>query len=120
MKTSFKIAIATYLVVMAGCVGAFFVQQSVVYGDHIRPGREQSRSPVAVTLRDKQSGEVREAEITFLNTSLATNPLRMGNEIEEQFLSLMVANLATGMMILFFAVTRSHNVEPARVADAQQ
>ena len=118
MKTPVKIAIATYLVVMAGCVVAFFAQQSVVYGDHIRQGREQSQSPVAIMLRDKQSGETREAEMTFVNDSIATNPLRMGNEIEEHLLSLMVANLATGMMLLFVAVTRLEKVGPAGAGDA--
>lgn len=107
MKTSVKTAIAVYLVVMAGCVVAFFVQQSVVYSDHITPGREQAQSPVTITLRDKQSGEVREAEITFVNDSIVTSPLRMGNEIEEHLLSLMVAILATGMMLLFVAITGS-------------
>jgi hypothetical protein len=78
-----------------------------VYSDHITPGREQAQSPVTITLRDKQSGEVREAEITFVNDSIVTSPLRMGNEIEEHLLSLMVAILATGMMLLFVAITGS-------------
>jgi hypothetical protein len=113
MRTSVKIGVAVYLVVMAGCVVAFFAQQSVVNGDHIRPGLRDSRSPVGITLRDRQSGEVREAELTFVNDSVVTNPLRMGNEIEEHLLSLMAANLATGMMLLFVAVTASKKAEPA-------
>src|SRR5262245_57245118 len=93
---------------MAACVIGFFVQQSVVYGDHIRPGRETAHSPIAVTVRDKESGQVREAEIAFLDNSIASSPLRMGNEIEEHLLSLMTANLATGLMLLFVAFTRSN------------
>jgi hypothetical protein len=108
MKTTLKIAIAIYLIVMVGCVIVFFVQQSVVYGNHIKPGRETSHSPVAVTFRDKQSGQVHEAEITFVNDSIATNPLRMGNEIEEHLLSLMTANLATGLMLLVVAFSRAN------------
>ncbi|MHB1037706.1 MAG: hypothetical protein ACYC35_24595 [Pirellulales bacterium] len=101
MKTSVKIAVAVYLLVMVGCLAAFFVQQSVVYSDHITPGREQSRAPMAVTLKDKATGESRQAEITLLDDSIATNPPRMGNEIEEHLLSLLAANLATGAMLVF-------------------
>ncbi len=118
MRTSVKIAVGMYLLVMAGCVAAFFVQQSVVYSDHIRPGREQSRSPVPVTLKDKTSGEVREAEISFVNDSVVTNPLRMGNEIEEHLLSLMVANLATGVMFVFVVIAGSRKAELAGAGDA--
>jgi len=113
MRTSVKIAVGMYLLVMAGCVVAFFVQQSTVYGDHIRPGCQQSRSPVAVTFKDKVSGEAREAEITFVDDSMATNPLRMGNEIEEHLLSLMAANLATGAMLVFLVIGGFGKVEPA-------
>jgi len=118
MRTSVKIAVGMYLVVMAGCVVAFFVQQSVVYGDHIRPGREQSRTPMAVTFKDKVTGEERQAEITFVNDSLATNPLRMGNEIEEHLLSLMTANLATGAMLVFLVIAGFRSLHPAIAGNA--
>ena len=104
MKTSVKVAVAVYLLVMVGCLAAFFVQQSVVYSDHITPGREQSRTPMAVTFKDKATGETRQAEITLLDDSIATNPLRMGNEIEEHLLSLLAANLATGAMLIFIVL----------------
>jgi hypothetical protein len=107
MKTSVKLTIAVYLAVMMGCLVSFFVQQSIVYDDHIRPGRRGSKSPVAITLMDKQSGEIQEAELTFVNDSLVTNPLRMGNEIEEHLLSVMVANVATGMLLVFVLFTGS-------------
>ena len=113
MRTSVKIALGTYLLVMAGCVVVFFLQQSIVYGDHITPGREQSRSPVVVTFKDNVSQEAREAEITFVNDAIATNPLRMGNEIEEHLLSLMAANLATGAMLVFLVISGFKKVEPA-------
>jgi hypothetical protein len=118
MKTSVKIALGMYLLVMAGCVAAFFVQQSVVYGDHIRPGREQSRFPVAVTFKDKVSGEIREAEIAFVNDAIAANPLRMGNEIEEHLLSLMTANLATGAMLVFLVIAGFRSLHPAIAGNA--
>ena len=111
MKMSVKIAVAVYLVVMAGCVVAFFAQQSLVYGEHIVPGLQYSRSPVAVTLRDAQSGEVH--YFTFVDDSVVADPLRMGNEIEEHLLSLMVANLATGVMLLFVVMTASKKAQPA-------
>jgi hypothetical protein len=94
------------------------VQRSVVYGDHIRPGRDQSRFPVAVTLKDKVSGETREAEMAFLNDAIVTNPLRMGNEIEEHLLSLMAANLATGAMLVSLVIIGYRKVEPAGAGDA--
>ncbi len=118
MKTSVKVAVGIYLLVMSGCIVAFFTQQSIVYGDHIRPGHQQSRSPVAVTLKDKATGEIREAEISFLNRSVVTNPLRMGNEIEEHLLSLMVANLATGIMLVFVVIAGTRKAEPAGAGDA--
>ncbi len=117
MKISIKIAVAVYLIVMIGCVFAFFVQRSVVYGDHIRPGREHSKSPVVVQLKDRQSGAVREAELTFVNDSVVTNPLRMGNEIEEHLQSLLVANLATGLLILFVVFNGVRRAQPSLSAD---
>lgn len=118
MKTSAKIAAGVYLLVMAGCVVAFLVQRSVVYGDHINPGRGHTRAPVAVTFKDKQSGEVREAEITFVDDSIVYNPAAMGNEIEEHLQSLIVANLATGIMVLFVVVAGCSKAEPAGAGDA--
>jgi hypothetical protein len=56
---------------------------------------------MAATFKDKATGESRQVEITLLDDSIATNPLRMGNEIEEQLLSLLAANLATGAMLVF-------------------
>ena len=104
MKTTLKIAIAIYLIVMVGCAIGYLVQQSVVHNSIVR-GHEAPRSPVAVTFRDKQSGLVREAEITFIDNSIATRSLSMANEIEEHLLSLMTANLATGLMLLIVAFT---------------
>ena len=106
------------MLVMAGRVVAFLVQRSVVYGDHINPGREHRLAPVTITFKDKQSGEVREAEITFVNDSIATNPVQMGNEIEEHLQSLIVANLATGIMLLFVVVAGCSKAEPAGAGDA--
>jgi hypothetical protein len=118
MKTSAKIAVGVYLLVMAGCVVAFLVQRSVVYGDHINPGRQHRRAPVAVTFKDKQSGEVREAKITFVDDSIVYNPAAMGNEIEEHLQSLIVANLATGIMVLFVVVAGCSKAEPVGAGDA--
>jgi hypothetical protein len=113
MRNSVKIAVALYLLAMVGCLAAFFVQQSVVYTDHIRPGLARSHMPIAVTLEDKATGDTRHAEITLVNDSLATNPPRMGNEIEEHLLSLLAANLATGVMLVFLLISGFRNVQPA-------
>ena len=117
MKTSVRIAIAAYIIAMAGCTVAFFVQQSIVYS-HITPVRQRPHSPMAVTLKDRQSGELREAELTFVNDSVVTNPLGMGNEIEEHLLSLLAANWATGIVLLFVAITGTKQAEPAGAGDA--
>ena len=118
MKVAVKIAAAAYVLVMIGCVVAFLNQRSVVYRDHIQPGRELSKSPVLVQLKDKRSGAVQEAELTFVNDSFVTNPLRMGNELEEQFQSVLVALFATGILLLFVALTASRGAEPAGAGDA--
>lgn len=118
MKVAVKIAAVAYVLVMIACVVAFMNQRSVVYSDHIQPGREQSRSPVLVQLKDKQTGAVHEAELTFINDSLVTNPLRMGNELEEQLQAVLVALLATGIMLVLVAFTASRGAEPAGAGDA--
>ena len=111
MKTSLKIAIGLYLLVMVGCLLTFFVQQGIVKSDHINPGRKNSGNPVPIVLKDKVSGESQEAEIIFIDGSIVTNPLRMGNEIEEHLLTLLLANLATGAMLVFLAIGVSKRAE---------
>ncbi len=119
MKTPIRIAAIVYLVVMIGCIVAFFVQKSLIYKEHIRPGHEQSGSPIAVRFQDKQSEHALEGELTFLNDSVLTNPLRMGNEVQEQLGALMIANLVTGVLLLLVAFTAYRKAEPAAEPDGE-
>ena len=101
MNSRLKVGAVVYGLVLAGCTVAYFIQRNVVFGDHIRPGREHARDFIAVEIKEKGSDAAREADLKFLNSSVVTNPLRMGNELEEHLQSLLFANLATGVFLVF-------------------
>jgi len=105
MDKRLKVGTILYGIVLVGCTAAFFIQRNVVVGDHIRPGREHARDYIAVEIKEKGDEGAREADLRFLNSSVVTNPLRMGNELEEHMQLLLLANLATGIFLVFVVLS---------------
>ena len=93
MNRTVKIALGIYVIVMLGCVFAFFMQKSVAYNDHINPAREQMMASMGTSPET--------AQIVEYNRRLAETSIGMGHEIEEHLLSLLVANIATGIFLAF-------------------
>lgn len=107
MNRLLRLATMAYAGILIGCTIVFFVQRSIVYEEHIRPGKRDADSPIMVRVTDPATGQVTEAELMVVNDGLAKNPLRMGNEIEEHLAVLLVANLATGVLLLLVSISLS-------------
>ena len=93
MNKSIKAALAVYVIVMLGCIVAFLMQKSVTYNDHINPARERMMEAMGTNTELAQAVEY--------NRHLAEASIGMGHEIEEHLLSLLIANLATGIFLVF-------------------
>ncbi len=98
MKKSMKVALAVYVIVMLVSVSSFFMQKKVTYNDHINPAREKILSSMGTSPEIALSVEY--------NRYLSEKSIGMGNEIEEHLLSLLVANLATGIFLVFCILNR--------------
>lgn len=101
MNKRIKAGLAVYVLVMFGCVIAFFMQKSITYSDHIHPARERMMEAMGASLDA--------AEIAEHNRHLSEASIGMGNEIEEHLLSLLVANLATGVFLVFCILNHKHD-----------
>jgi hypothetical protein len=100
MNKTFALTTVAYVLVMLGCTFAFYVQQYVIFHDHIRPGRSTAGDAIAVEITEKGENPGEHASLVFLDSGPLTNPLRMGSEIEEQLQALLFANLATGVFLI--------------------
>ncbi len=101
MNKCIKAGLALYVLVMFGCVIAFFMQQSIAYSDHIYPARERIMAAKGANLDA--------AQIAEHNRHLSEASIGMANEIEEHLLSLLVANLATGVFLVFCILNHKHD-----------
>lgn len=106
MDRTFTITTAAYVLFILGCTFAFYVQQNRVFNEHIRPGRATAGNPIAVVITEKGASEGKEAKLTFVNQGPLTNPLRMGNEMQEQLQAVLFANLATGAYLILVHARR--------------
>ncbi len=92
MNRIVKLALAVYVLVMFVCTISFFMQKSVIYGDHINPARED--------MMEFRGTNPDTAQAIEYNRSLAESSIRMGNELQEHLFILLLANLATGVFLV--------------------
>jgi hypothetical protein len=106
MNKMLKFGTIVYGLVLAGCLFAFAVQQYVIE-DQMSRNRQHVNGPYVVEIREKDAEKATEVELRLINTALSSSPLSLTNELEEHILSLLVANLATGVFLVFAVVNLS-------------
>ena len=104
MRKALTVATIAYAIIMIFCATLYFVQRSIVYGDHIDPNRGKQNQFLQVQIKDKNPRGIREAEIRFIDDHVFTDALRMGNELEEHLQILLIANLATAVFLVFIVL----------------
>jgi hypothetical protein len=108
MRQIFKALVV--LVLLAGILltGIFLVQTSITRKEHIAPAARLADMPHRVIVKNPD-GTVEQATIQFVDTALVAAHGRMGNEIEEHLMILLVLNLITfALLITLCFITLRH------------
>jgi hypothetical protein len=106
----------TILVLLAGLLltGLFLLQTSLTRKEHIAPAARLADMPHRVVVKNAD-GTVEQATIQFVDTTLVAAHGRMGNEIEEHLMILLVLNIITFALLITLCFITLRQMPPSKL-----